>query len=611
MPSQAQNLHNMVASDARVFPQVSGGIIAMRENAGRFYILANPAHSIQIFDSTGSKVGELPGPGSGVTLQYAADLDIAPNGNIVVADRGANVIDIFAPDGSLKSKFPVFAPTSVVALSTGQIAVTTLRTEHPIEVFEQSGRFVRGFGEPHEISNPSPDAADADAPPALADTGRIIGDSADNLYFGVLSSTDPQIKKFDRFGYAAFSTDVPAPSDLPNTAYDRFQVGFNFMRLSRSDQIGTWTTLGDSGKLSFGSNVGMGLSGLLASGGRGGYGRGGEPGTIAGTITANTSLVQPTFDVHLGATTSNRGGRGRGAATSNTGNGQQGSGSTQGSGTGNAATLQYFAPGTFSSSDDSSSTNDLDSTDAASANSAGSSSTLQYQAPISSTSDPSNMVPGALDYMVGTPQSGRGPGVGGFSSFFLGGYGPRPGGFGHPFLGAPGTGFGQGTPGGTTTSPAPGGALSSLAPPSPGSGAAAGTGTPAAGMMRSGYGGRGRFGAADESFIGSLRINLDKPRAVEPTDKKLTAVGIDHQTQEFWAAIGSELVHFDKYGNAMDAYYLTTPDGATLHITAIVIEPAHLLIGAGSGGVYEFARPDKTVAPLASSNSAKIVKNPQ
>lgn len=600
-PAQAQNLHNMVASEARVFPQVGGGVIAMRENAGRFYILANPAHSVQIFDSTGNKVGELPSATSGVTLQYGADLDIAPNGSIVVADRGANMIDVFAPDGSLKSKFPVFAPTSVVALSSGQIAVTTLRTEHPIEVFEQNGRFVRGFGEPHEISNPTPNAADSDAPPPLADTGRIIGDSADNLYFGVLSSTDPQIKKFDRFGYAAFSTDVPAPTDLSNTPDDRFQVGFNFMRLTRSDQVGAWTTLGDTGKLSFGSNVGMGLAGLLAANGRGEYGRGGGSGTIAGTVSADTSLVQPTFDVHLGINTSNRGGRGRGGATS-AGNGQQGSGSAQG--TGSAATLQYFAPGTFSSSDDSSFTSDSDDTDAASTNTA-TSSTLQYQAPTSSTSDPSNLVPGALNYMVGTPQVGRGPGVGGFSSFFLGGYGPRPGGFGHPFLGAggPGSAFAHGGPEG------PGGAAAALGTQA-GTGSAASSGTPGAGMPRD-FAGRRAFGAADMSFIGSLRINLDRPHPVEPTDKKLTAVGIDHETQEFWAAIGSELVHFDKYGNAMDIYYLTAPNGAVLHITAIVVEPTHLFIGAGYGGIYEFGRPDQATAAPPAPGSAKIVKNPQ
>jgi hypothetical protein len=596
----------MVASEARVFPQVSGGVIAMRENAGRFYILANPAHSVQIFDSTGNKVSELPSAASGATLQYAAGLDIAPNGNIVVADRGANTIDIFAPDGSLKAKFSVFAPTSVVALSTGQIAVTTLRTEHPIEVFEENGRFVRGFGEPHEISNPTPNAADVDALPPLADTGRIIGDSADNLYFDVLSSTDPQIKKFDRFGYAAFSTDVPAPTDLSNTVDDRFQVGFNFMRLSRSDQVGAWTTLGDTGKLSFGSNVGMGLAGLMAANGRG-YGRGGGSGTIAGTVSADTSLVQPSFDVHLGVNSSNRGGRGRDGAVSTMNNGQQTAGSGQG--TGSAATLQYFAPGTFSSSDDSSSTSDLDSTDTTSANATGSSSTLQYQAPTSSTNDPSNLVPGALDYMVGTPQFGRGQGVGGFSSFFLGGYGPRPGGFGHPFLGGggPSPAFAAAAPGG------PGGAVSSLGTPGRGSGAGAASGAsgPSAGIPRPDFAGRGRYGAADMSFMGSLRINLDRPHPVEPSDKKLTAVGIDHQTQEFWAAIGSELVHFDKYGNAMDTYYLTAPDGAVLHVTAIVVEPTHLFIGANSGGIYEFERPDKPIAVSPAPGSAKIVTNPQ
>jgi hypothetical protein len=597
-PAAAQNLHNMVASDRRVLPQVGGSIIAIRQDsAGHVYVLASPGHLVQVFGAAGNHVSQIPAAHSGMTFDYAADFDIAPNGNVVVADRGANTIDVFAPDGSLKTKFSVFAPTSLVALSNGQIAVTTLRTQHPIEIFEQNGRLVRGFGEPHDISNPSPDAPAA-PPPPLADTGRIIGDSADNLYFGILSPTDPQIKKFDRFGYAAYSADVPTPPDIADTPEDRVQFGFNFSRLTSADQVGSWTTIGDTGDLQFGSNVGMGLAGMMAGEGRGGRGHSG--GTVAATVTAQTSLVQPTFDVHVGMNANNRGGRGRAGQASATGS-QQSSSTNQGNGA-NAASLQYFAPGTYSSSDDSSSdgssNDDLNSNDSNTSSAVGppSSATLQYQAPASQTSNSTDVVPGALDYMTGSPLGFAGPtmGIGGFSSFFLGRFGPRPGGFDHPLLGGAGASGPFSHPPGAPSAAGAG-------PSHTGGTAQASASSTSGGGSKPGFEHR-RFGASDVSFVGSMRINLDRPQPVERSSKKLTAVGIDHQTQEVWAAIGPMLVHFDKYGNAMDTYYLTAPDGALLQTTAIVVDPSHLLIGTNSGGIYYFTRPDK----LASQHSLQV-----
>jgi hypothetical protein len=593
-PASSQNLHNMVASQGRVFPNVGAGVIAMREDAsGHFYVLANPGNTVVIFDSTGKQIGQLPNSNSGgATIHYAVDFDVAANGSVLVADRAANSIEIFAPDGSVKAKVPVFAPTSVVALSNGQFAVTTLRTEHPVEVIDQAGHVVRGFGESHDDSSAAT-VGQTNAPPPLAYTGRIVGDSADNLYFAVLSYTDPEVRKFDRFGYKAYAAAVPVPSAAQLTALDdRVQFGFNFMRLSRSDQFSTWTTVGDSGKIQFGSNMGLGLAGLMADGGGRG-GRGGGSGAIAGTVTADTSLTQPEFDVHVGAKATQRAG-GRGGPA--TGGSQQGSGSGQSAG--NNATLQ-FANGNFSSSSDFSSSNPdgSPSSDSASADAPAPVNTLQYQTP-TSTNDTASTIPGTLDYMTGPPQLGvaAGPGIGGFSSFFLGGFGPRPGGFGHPSLdGAhiPGADFGG-----------PLGAADAAHPLTGGAGLGAGTGT-----MRPDYGGRGRYGASDLSFVGSMRIILDRPHPVETGQKTLTAIGVDRQTQEIWAAIGPMLVHFDKYGNSMDTYYLTTPEGALLQTTAIVVEPNRLFVGSNAGGVYEFARPDKTAATHAPQAAAPPEKN--
>jgi hypothetical protein len=191
--------------------------------------------------------------------------------------------------------------------------------------------------------------------------------------------------------------------------------------------------------------------------------------------------------------------------------------------------------------------------------------------------------------MIGTPRGNFAPdaGLGGFSSFFLGGFGPRPGGFGHPFLG------GAATPGGGF------GAANAMHP-----------GSAAGGALRPDFAGHGRFGASDLSFVGSMRINLDRPHPVELAQKALTAIGVDHQTQEVWAAIGPMLVHFDKYGNSMDTYYLTTPEGALLQTTAIIVESNRLLVGSNAGGVYDFARPDKSAPAHSAQINPQAPKNP-
>jgi len=595
IPAAGQNLHNMISSEGRVFPEVNGGIIAMREDsAGRFYVLANPGRTLRVFDAKGTLIGQIPGANSSITkFGYAVDFDIAADGDVVVADRGANTVYTFAPDGSLKSKASVFAPTSVVALSSGQIAVTTLRTQHPIEIFEENGRYVRGFGEPHVISNPSPDGEDAAPPPPLADTGRIIGDSADNLYFGVLSPTNPQIKKFDRFGYAAFSTSVPFEADLPGGEEDRVQVGFNFTRLTASSQLGSWTTLGNTGRVRFGVNAGSGLASMMAHQDVTGTK------TVAGSLTAETSLKAPTFGLNTGS----------GSTEGSSGGSSEQQGSESGKSADSSATLKYFAPGTFSSSSDFSSSNpDGAQADASS--------------PAVPIKDPTSVIPTTEDYLAGTPQVGpsTGAGVGGFSSYYLASLGPRPGGYQHTLIRPaelpPGT-FGRGEngrgPGTDAARPPLGAALGEglsgspaptlRTPPTGGAGGAAAGGDSKTPTFT-------RFGASDLAYVGSLRINLDRPRPPALTEKKLTAVGVDRQTQEFWAAIGPELVHFDKYGNAMDTYYMTTPEGALLHIAAVAIEPNRLLIGSSSGGIYDFARPDKTAVEGSTEVGSKVEKSP-
>jgi hypothetical protein len=87
-------------------------------------------------------------------------------------------------------------------------------------------------------------------------------------------------------------------------------------------------------------------------------------------------------------------------------------------------------------------------------------------------------------------------------------------------------------------------------------------------------------------------------RADAPDSKLLIdALGVDSASQEVWAAIGGDLVHFDKDGNLAGYYCLSTADKGPVRPTAILVEPDRILIGTDPFGMFEYVRPDKPPTP--------------
>lgn len=253
--AEGQGFRRVIVSRGRAFPDVGSGVTALkRDAAGRYYVLAKPANVIRVYNSDGVRVGQIPAAdATGATIAYAVDFDLDSKGNVLVADRAANAIEIFSPQGSLVARVKIFAPTSVVSIKEGQFAVTTLRSSSLVVVMDSDGKVVRNIGD-------IPDAA-PDAPPVMADLGRVSGDADGNIYFA-FASEDPLVRKYDRFGYIACQAIVPRNSlnvqaDTPD---DRVQFGFSFSQYSLSDQFSGWTTVGlNTGAVEFGASTGMGL----------------------------------------------------------------------------------------------------------------------------------------------------------------------------------------------------------------------------------------------------------------------------------------------------------------------------------------------------------------
>src|SRR5580658_3821724 len=94
----------------RVFPGVGPGLRALRRGAnGRLYILASPSPGLLVFDAQDKQIlsiAELAiGPAAAkaekALITFGEDCDTDAAGNIYVADRGANLIQVFSPDGTL------------------------------------------------------------------------------------------------------------------------------------------------------------------------------------------------------------------------------------------------------------------------------------------------------------------------------------------------------------------------------------------------------------------------------------------------------------------------------------------------------------------------------
>ena len=205
VPAMAQNAESEIRARARVFPDVGAGLIGIkRDGTGRYYVVDSPATSVLVYSANGKRIGEIPSaavqaaatqdPKKNPKIVFAADFDVDSSARVLVADRGANNVKIFAADGSLAGMIPIPAPTSVAALPGNEFAVTSLRYRWLMGIYGYGGTLVRAIGDPADFKR----GADARQTP---DLGRVSSDPAGNLYFVFLFLPEPTVRRYDRFGF--------------------------------------------------------------------------------------------------------------------------------------------------------------------------------------------------------------------------------------------------------------------------------------------------------------------------------------------------------------------------------------------------------------------------
>ena len=204
IPIRAQEqfqFESELTAKRRIFESVGAGFRQMRRGPnGNYYILTAPAAAVMIFDDQGKRIGQVPSESAATAkaaaLIYGESFDVDRDGRVVVCDRGANAVKIYAANGSLTTTISVPSPISIALLTGGEVAVTSPLSEHLITVYDLAGKVIRDYGDREEIANRS-DINNQ------VNFGHLAADASGNTYFAFDYLPEPTVRKFDHVGYLA------------------------------------------------------------------------------------------------------------------------------------------------------------------------------------------------------------------------------------------------------------------------------------------------------------------------------------------------------------------------------------------------------------------------
>lgn len=232
--SGTAQVDDQLMAKRRLFPSVGPGLRAVRRGPnGNYYVLSSPNTSVAIFDAKGTFLKKIPdyaqnaGPASLElrAIQFGEDMDVAANGTVYVADRGANEIKVWEQDGNAHV-IHITAPVSLAALPNGEVAVIALHQDHLVTVFGPSGRVAAEFGDPEEMSTRS------DLNRYLS-MGRLGSDPQGKIYYGYTYLPEPLVRQCDRNGYTGQDFEFKGLDAFPEAAATRKEIEREEKRLEK------------------------------------------------------------------------------------------------------------------------------------------------------------------------------------------------------------------------------------------------------------------------------------------------------------------------------------------------------------------------------------------
>lgn len=191
MANASAQYEGELTAKRRVFSDIGSGIRGMKSSTGHTYILSSAG--LQVFDAKEHKLLTVGTSSAGTS--FPENFDVDGEGQIYVADRGANAIVVYSPDGNRLRSVPVQAPMSVAALPGGDVAVSNLQDPHLVVVYDKNAHDIREFGELEDISS----HADLNR---FLNSGYLATDAHANIYYAFIYAPEPTVRQYDRNGFA-------------------------------------------------------------------------------------------------------------------------------------------------------------------------------------------------------------------------------------------------------------------------------------------------------------------------------------------------------------------------------------------------------------------------
>src|SRR5437016_11815994 len=215
----------------RLFAPVGPGLKQIREGAdGKIYVLASPSPGLVVYSPEARRLltmreafglpaaalAEAKAAGE-ILVEFGEDFDVDADGTIYIADRAANVIQVYSKEGKHLRTMGVTAPVAVATLPEGEVAVGTMQKENLVTVFNKEGRLVREFGNPETLT----ERGDMNR---LLNLGELSSDALGHVYYGFKYFPEPTVRQFDRFGYAGEDVRYTALDAFPEAAAMRREI---------------------------------------------------------------------------------------------------------------------------------------------------------------------------------------------------------------------------------------------------------------------------------------------------------------------------------------------------------------------------------------------------
>ncbi|MEE9157388.1 MAG: hypothetical protein V3U60_03235 [Gammaproteobacteria bacterium] len=161
---------------------------------GNYYVLNMRDRVVWVYDSDFARLGSIGSIGKAdADLESPWEFAITQDGKVVIADYGASKVKVFLPNGTLASSFAFPCPWAVATLSTGEILVSGFPQKQLVHVYTEEGTLLRTFGDPVQIDDHS-------ARNSVLNVGKLVVDSADNIYYLFYFLPEPTIRKYNYEG---------------------------------------------------------------------------------------------------------------------------------------------------------------------------------------------------------------------------------------------------------------------------------------------------------------------------------------------------------------------------------------------------------------------------